>query len=175
MTNKDTEITEIIKNISYKYIERSENEILHDWVKLLHLNTIILQEAKNNKKNYTPFIIEEIKKTELVRTFNNFVLDFDLNKIDTKQDYKELNDIGVSKFKKKHINESIIYFTLSFLKTPDNITGNRNAASRNLRTLFSMCKEEYFSKKRFGEKRFEKFFTFIQIIGIAINYINNEK
>jgi hypothetical protein len=37
-----------------------------------------------------------------------------------------------------------------------------------------MCKEEYFSKKRFGEKRFEKFFTFIQIIGIAINYINND-
>jgi len=180
MTNKETqaieqEIIKIIKGISYQYAERSENDILHDWISLEHLTTIILYEAKNNKKNYMPLTIKEIKKTELVKTFNNFVLDFDLNKIDLNQDYKELNYIGFSKFEKKQISESIIYNTLSFLKTPDNITNDRNAASRCLKTLFSMCQDRYFIKKRFNENRFEKFFTFIQIINIAINYINNDK
>lgn len=135
------------------------------WRKIESLLNIILWEVKHKKKNYIPFIIEKEK--------NIIKIDFDFNKIDTKQDYEKLNDIAITKIdeyssinlKKSKVQEGIIYFTLSFLKTPNDIVN-----IRSIHNLFLICEEIGRSKNGF-----KKFLNFIQIINIAINYINNDK
>ena len=104
---------------------------------------------------------------------NIIKIDFDFNKIDLKQDYRKLNDIAITKIdeyssinlKKSKVQEGIIYYTLSFLKTPNDIVN-----IKSIHNLFLICEEIGRSKNGF-----KKFLNFIQIIGIAINYINNEK
>jgi len=159
MTNKDTQITE------NKIIELIADCNIDAWHKIESLLNIILWEAKHKKKNYIPFIIEKEK--------NIIKVDFDFNKIDLKQDYRKLNDIAITKIdeyssinlKKSKVQEGIIYFTLSFLKTPNDIVN-----IRSIHNLFLICKEI-----GSGKNGFKKFLNFIQIINIAINYINNDK
>jgi len=135
------------------------------WHEIESLLNIILWEAKHKKKNYIPFIIEKEK--------NIIEVDFDFNKIDLKLDYEKLNDIAITKIdeyssinlKKSKVQEGIIYFTLSFLKTPNDIVN-----IRSIHNLFLICVEI-----GSGKNGFKKFLNFIQIINIAINYINNDK
>jgi hypothetical protein len=137
------------------------------WHEIESLLNIILWEAKHKKKNYIPFIINEVKNINIIE------IDFDFNKIDHKQNYRKLNDIATTKIdeyspinlKKSKTQESIIYFTLSFLKMPNDIV---NIVPTH--NLFLICEEIGRSKNGF-----KNFLNFIQIINIAINYINNEK
>lgn len=136
------------------------------WHEIESLLNIILWEAKHKKKNYIPFIINEVKNINIIK------IDFDFNKIDHK-DYRKLNDIAITKIdeyspinlKKSKTQEAIIYYTLSFLKTPNDIVN-----IRSIHNLFLICEEIGRSKNGF-----KNFLNFIQIINIAINYINNEK
>ena len=192
MTNKDTQttenktlsharITKLITSIEFKeLIEKPEKKSFIKsffaddlkikyyadiWHKIESLFNIILYEAKHKKKNYIPFIIEKEK--------NIIKIDFDFNKIDLKQDYRKLNDIAINKIdddspidlKKSKVQEAIIYYTLSFLKTPNDII-----YIRSVHNLFLICEEIGRSKNGF-----KKFLNFIQIVNVAINYINNEK
>ena len=158
-------ITKLIKSIEVKElltIEKPSN-IWHEIESLLN---IILWEAKHKKKNYIPFIIEEVKNINIIE------IDFDFKKIDLKQDYRKLNDIAVTKIdeyssinlKKSKVQEGIIYFTLSFLKTPNDIVNIKSI--HNLFLIF----EEIVR----GKNGFKEFFNFIQIINIAINSNNIE-
>ena len=176
-------ITELIKSIKFKelliiekpqkksfikYFFTSDIKTKHYadiWHEIESLLNIILWEAKHKKKNYIPFIIEKEK--------NIIEVDFDFNKIDLKLDYEKLNDIAITKIdeyssinlKKSKVQEGIIYFTLSFLKTPNDIVN-----IRSIHNLFLICLEI-----GSGKNGFKKFLNFIQIINIAINYINNDK
>ncbi len=176
-------ITELIKSIKFKelliiekpqkksfikYFFTSDIKTKHYadiWHEIESLLNIILWEAKHKKKNYIPFIIEKEK--------NIIEVDFDFNKIDLKLDYEKLNDIAITKIdeyssinlKKSKVQEGIIYFTLSFLKTPNDIVN-----IRSIHNLFLICVEI-----GSGKNGFKKFLNFIQIINIAINYINNDK
>jgi len=180
-------ITELIKSIEFKElltIEKprkksfiksffaSDIKTKHYadiWHEIESLLNIILWEAKHKKKNYIPFIIEEVKNINI----NIIEIDFDFKKIDHKQDYRKLNDIAITKIdeynpinlKKSKVQEGIIYFTLSFLKTPNDIVN-----IRSIHNLFLICVEI-----GSGKNGFKEFLTFIQIINIAINYINNDK
>jgi hypothetical protein len=161
MTDKQTQAVE------NKIIEIISNCNIDNWHEIESLLNIILWEAKHKKKNYIPFIINEIKNINIIE------IDFDFNKIDHKQNYRKLNDIATTKIdeyspinlKKSKTQEGIIYFTLSFLKMPNDIV---NIAPTH--NLFLICKEIGCSKNGF-----KNFLNFIQIINIAINYINNEK
>ncbi len=136
------------------------------WHEIESLLNIILWKAKHKKKNYIPFIIEEVKNINIIK------IDFDFNKIDHK-DYRKLNDIAITKIddnkpinlKKSKVQEAIIYYTLSFLKTPNDIVN-----IKSIHNLFLICEEIGRSKNGF-----KKFLNFIQIVNVAINYINNEK
>jgi hypothetical protein len=161
MTNKDTQITE------NKIIELIADCNIDAWHKIESLLNIILWEAKHKKKNYIPFIIEEVKNINIIE------IDFDFKKIDHKQDYRKLNDIAITKIdeyspinlKNNKVQEGIIYYTLSFLKTPNDIVN-----VKSIHNLFLICEEIGRSKNGF-----KNFLNFIQIINIAINYINNDR
>lgn len=179
-------ITELIKSIEFKFKEaieekpRKKNFIksfftsdiktkyyVNIWHEIESLLNIILWEAKHKKKNYIPFIIEEVKNINIIE------IDFDFKKIDHKQDYRKLNDIAITKIdeyspinlKNNKVQEGIIYYTLSFLKTPNDIVN-----VKSIHNLFLICEEI-----GRGKNGFKEFLNFIQIINIAINYINNDK
>ena len=190
-------ITELIKSIEFKFKEaieekpRKKNFIksfftsdiktkhyADIWHEIESLLNIILWEAKHKKKNYIPFIIlyihHQLKEFKNINININIIeIDFDFKKIDHKQDYRKLNDIAITKIddnspinlKKSKTQEGIIYFTLSFLKTPNDIVNIRSTHN-----LFLICEEIGRSKNGF-----KNFLNFIQIINIAINYINNDK